>query len=226
MKLHFIIVAQIILFCAFFTYKSCAFNSIVHQDITRNSLSSMVTPETLQHLIFHSVDGDRFYPGKSAAHFDNCCWDEGIDFVLTFHNLALWKVDQNIEDTATIWRFIGYVIHAAEDFYAHSNWIDYNDPGIIASLKQGSVKPGYWRSGVCYGEDCLRCPPGTPTHDSIDKINRGLNKDNPGRQGYHEAFNDAVLEVRIQIRSLIKEFEARAKGKIKLARLGFLDESK
>ena len=84
---------------------------------------------------------------------------------------------------------LGLVFHAAQDFYAHSNWIENNPDGVTADLE--GTKPSYWMSGTWPYDYPQSSTAGAPTHGD-------LNKDYPLRRGYDEAYNDAVAETKKQ----------------------------
>lgn len=139
---------------------------------------------------------------RSQTHFDNCYWDEGEAWIADNRRAAVrharrYFLRRDPRELTRVFEHLGFVIHAAEDFYAHSNWVETHPSGTIADL-EGPRPPG-WYSGTYPNpgdtgprRGAAHCPPGTPTHAQ-------MSKDSPGRPGYDEAFWDAVEAVYQQI---------------------------
>lgn len=141
----------------------------------------------------------------SETHFDNCYWNEGRDWVIANRNAAIAYA---IEYGATgrnallhsFYKALGFAIHASQDFYAHSNWVETHEPGVLASFNEpDALAPPGWYSGTFYnhadtGPDAgaAHCPAGTPTHAE-------MNKDVLGRPYADEAMFDAMLATSDQL---------------------------
>ena len=64
---------------------------------------------------------DLLHQGDSFAHFDNCAFDPGVAFVQ--EQLAQAKTSAD-HDAFGAMADLGRALHAIEDFYAHSNYVE------------------------------------------------------------------------------------------------------
>lgn len=212
--------------------KQLGLGALRHEQTTRAGVSAWVTPETADEFVAVSTigDSDPVANSHSETHFDNCYWDEGRDWVLLKRGDAIkaaLQYEQSGEqaDRSAFFDSFGYVLHAAEDFYAHSNWIETHDPGVIANFSDpGVTRPAGWVSGTYDNPGDTgpnagagHCPVGTLPHSL-------LNKDGPGGLGGDEAFLDATLAVTLELRKLIAAIrtESPSRADSALGKLGFL----
>lgn len=177
------------------TSTSQAFWPPFHKKATKEALAGIVNAAALADLAEASTIGDTGeYNKKSQSHYDNCVWDLGREWILEHRAGAAEAACQYFTTGEERYRIqmydhLGLVFHAAQDFYAHSNWIEHNPDGATADLE--GPKPDWWQSGTWPHDYPQSSQPGAPTHGE-------LNKDHPLRRGYDEAFNDAVAETRKQ----------------------------
>ena len=183
---------------------AAAFTGDVHRALTAAAFRVRADPATVNELRAVSLIGDSsafepLAPGVpwylSAAHFDNCAWAEGSAWIKNHRQAAVTAaIAYDASPTATaraaVLDNLGFVLHATEDFYAHSYWVENHAWGVLANLD--GAEPAGWYSGTWDDDLPKRCPAGTPGHDS-------LNKDSPSRSGFDEAYADAVLAVQDQL---------------------------
>lgn len=97
------------------------FGEPIHQDITREGLYFLKTdPLELivsQHPI---IEEDQ----SSPNHFDNCQFTETIDRINARYDVAVSAFNPVAPSPALAAEKFGFILHAAQDFYSHSNWIE------------------------------------------------------------------------------------------------------
>jgi hypothetical protein len=179
-----------------------------HQQVTRAGVEAWVSSDTALRLQNVSTIGDTdpVANSKSQSHFDNCYWNESRDWILLNRNQAVQAAVQYNQTGDTqqynlVFNSLGYALHAAEDFYAHSNWVETHEPGVLAQFNAPtSTAPAGWYSGTYNNRGdtgpnagSLHCPAGTPSHLQ-------MNKDLYGSVEADEAFLDASLAATEQIR--------------------------
>jgi hypothetical protein len=175
-------------------------------------------PSVLEDYKYASTIGDRdSYTRKlSDAHFDNCYWTEGRNWVINHRNsavswaIAWWNGTPNARDY--FFQSLGFTLHAVQDFYAHSNWVaDVNggaanaDSGAIVDFDQHVDSPfASWYSftyenandtGPNAGE--LHCPAGSRHPHSSYTL------DNPGGWDHDRALIDAAAATFDQVRRFV-----------------------
>jgi len=95
-----------------------------HISITRDALGKSLHPEDLARVIRANLGQDRgpgllFHP---EYHFDNADFQAGERYVAEQRQLAVAAVVQE-RDREAAWAAFGRLLHARQDFYAHTNWI-------------------------------------------------------------------------------------------------------
>jgi hypothetical protein len=182
-----------------------AFGTANHQAITGDAVNGWTTSTTASRLKLAVVAPDQTDPYDlvSFVHCDNCTWDGTGDWIARQREAAALaafryhssKLDSDFQDFAN---HIGFILHATQDFYAHSNWIETRPLNFLANLDM--PKPTWWVSGtfadiydVGPNSGIALCPPGTPTHTQ-------LNKDYSNRPGFQSAYADAVYASREELR--------------------------
>jgi len=204
-----------------------------HEYVTRAAVEAWVNTETATLLTEVSKigDDDPVTQVRSEAHFDNCYWNEGRDFLLAKRDAAiaaaaLFAGSGADADKKECFDSFGYVLHATQDHYSHSNWVETHEPGELAPLDvpEEPPPPG-WISGTFdnagdSGPDAgaLHCPPGTPSHNE-------LAKDETGSLEADEAFVDATLATTDQLAKLVQAVREVVPDDADnlLSQLGFLD---
>ncbi len=209
------------------------FGTSRHESMTRIAVAAWVNASTIPVLEEASLIGDTD-PGTvmhSEAHFDNCYWDEGRDWVIQHRATAVaaavrFATSGSDDDKQDFFDQFGYALHAVEDHYAHSNWVETREPGELAPLDvAGEPAPAGWFSGTFDNEDdtgpnagALHCPEGTPHHDDFSK-------DSAGTPEAAEAFFTAVIAVQDQFEKITREVRAAVPDDADrvLSELGFID---
>ncbi|HWD09062.1 MAG TPA: hypothetical protein VHA57_08210, partial [Actinomycetota bacterium] len=102
---------------------------------------------------------------ESALHFDNCCFDLGVQRIND-----LWTFIESGSDENPFVSF-GTMIHTVEDFYAHSNWVELHvdqSPIPVWDLVVATL-PAEIVSGTFWLDSPKECGPGAPTHEQLNK---------------------------------------------------------
>lgn len=186
----------------------------IHQEITRAALDDGNTmgDDALKRVIDAVVASD-FHQLAPERHIDNAAapdvvcirWSEGID--LWFNGAVAFSRPKDddkraLQDRMAALERFGWVAHAIQDFYSHSNYVELSQVGPVPPVDQillgrcGPLPPalqtGYF--DVRYGLD--GCPPlfgGPPRPPApYSYCHSQLNKDNPRRPNYAEARSYAV----------------------------------
>jgi hypothetical protein len=209
-----------------------ALNGSRHRQTTRAGVSAWVDTTAADAFEAMSTigDSDPVTNPRSETHFDNCYWEEGRDWILLKRREAVTAALAFLQSGANADRqhffaSFGYVLHAAEDFYAHSNWVETHEPGVLANFSDPGVpRPDGWYSGTYDNPSdtgpnagAAHCPPLTPSHTL-------LNKDGAAGPLKDEAFLDATLSVTVELQKLIAAVRTASPshGDAALAKLGFL----
>lgn len=126
----------------------------VHEDITIEGLSfapnesirgenfapSPVNPIILQQIVTSDVDQDLGINAQlvHAQHFDDSYFAEGAAHINSFYTTALHYALPQFFDPTEVAKAFGAALHTIQDFYAHTNWVDVGETGLIDSGL------GYW----------------------------------------------------------------------------------
>jgi hypothetical protein len=94
-----------------------------HIDITRQAIGADVSPRALDAILSANCvqDGLCYQLGHDHFHFDNNQFDKSHAYME--EQRALVRTDIERGDAKFAWRAFGRMIHAAQDFYAHSDYI-------------------------------------------------------------------------------------------------------
>lgn len=91
---------------------------------------------------------------KSAAHFDNCAFGEGADYIqellvdadLRFKQPVMGSNRKLSDDFLAGLLSLGQVLHAIQDFYAHSDFVEIQSRDTSISRLKDVVLPTMWNS--------------------------------------------------------------------------------
>ena len=134
-----------------------------HKSITRKALSEHFSPRALEAILAANLKQDNLLTGQighDEYHYDNNAISESDRYLEEQRVLTLSAL-QN-EDQLAAWSAFGRLLHTAQDFYAHSNYVDLwlahseNDghtppsPSEIAPLMDELVHSPDLHSGVLY----------------------------------------------------------------------------
>ena len=96
-----------------------------HESITRKALSEHFSLRALQAILVANLKQDSLLTGQighNEYHYDNNAIAESDRFIEEQRELTLSALQD--EDLLTAWTAFGRLTHTAQDFYAHSNYVD------------------------------------------------------------------------------------------------------
>jgi hypothetical protein len=96
-----------------------------HESITRKALSERFSPHALQAVLAANLKQDNLLTGQvghNEYHYDNNAIAESNQYVEKQRRLTLSALQD--EDLLAAWAAFGRLTHTAQDFYAHSNYVD------------------------------------------------------------------------------------------------------
>ena len=103
-----------------------------HEDITATALS-FLRPELLSALQAANAATDVEFFFVNANHFDDCNFSGGSAVVQTSEAEAVSELDPSAPPAADLRaiRAFGHSLHAVQDFYAHTNWIELGGEELV-----------------------------------------------------------------------------------------------
>lgn len=120
------------------------FNPAMHIDLTK------VAKECSARLGEAQWRQDIVMQGFAKAHFDNCAFEEGIEYVhekIKKVNSLLDVPEPTEEDFNNALSLLGEALHGVQDFYSHSNYVEtLNRPGV--KLDDSMVVPLWTADGA------------------------------------------------------------------------------
>ncbi len=167
------------------------FDTASHEKLLKGLVNNPYVGELRKALYTQDV----LHQFESKAHFDNCDFDGAIAYVnllydeIGQHAEAI-KAAQRAKNAAAVQQAakkaffaVGQLLHAAQDFYAHSNYVELQVPAATKvtqiplirvwraadqqKLSELRVK-GLYSGFVIWGVP-QKCPSGTPTHGELAK---------------------------------------------------------
>jgi hypothetical protein len=95
-----------------------------HAEITREALKDLFSDAALKKIVAANLYQDRpaAQIGHDEYHFDNNAFEKGYAYIEEQRALATAALRSN--DAASAWAAFGRLTHSAQDFYAHSNYVD------------------------------------------------------------------------------------------------------
>ena len=99
-------------------------NRDYHIQITTQALEKHFSPAALQKIVKANLHQDRLFAqiGHDEYHFDNNAFEESYSYIEKQRSLV--RISLMADDPGTAWKAFGRLTHTAQDFYAHSNYID------------------------------------------------------------------------------------------------------
>ena len=96
----------------------------VHDEITRNALAGNFSDRALGAIIAANLSQDRLLAliGHDEYHFDGNAFVQSYAYLEEQRALTVSSLEAS--DVHSAWSAFGRLIHTAQDFYAHSNYID------------------------------------------------------------------------------------------------------
>lgn len=132
-----------------------------HIEMTREALGENFSEQALQIITKANINQDRFWGqfGHDEFHFDNNAIDKGNRYINEQRGYILATFIGTGVSTVAAWSAFGRLLHSAQDFYAHSNyvtlWLDAQNgtphsSGEIDPLKKDILQSPSLHSGKVY----------------------------------------------------------------------------
>ena len=131
----------------------------IHEEMTREALSTRVSPRALEVIIAANRKQDAL-PGQighDEYHFDNNAIDESCRYINEQRGFAIAALLSS--GVLSAWIAFGRLIHTAQDFYAHTNyipmWLDQHNgtppaPPEIDPVQKNLIESPKLHSGKIY----------------------------------------------------------------------------
>ena len=96
----------------------------IHAEITRQALQEDFSAAALEKIIKANISQDRLAGqiGHDEFHFDNNAFNKSYGYIEEQRALVISSLQS--DDVSSAWFAFGRLIHTAQDFYAHTNYID------------------------------------------------------------------------------------------------------
>lgn len=107
----------------------------LHESVTADGLS-FLRPEIVTQLQVFNVATDLEFVLDSRYHFDDCNFSGASSTVASEEQAAVAALDPSevtLESELVALRSFGQALHAAQDFYAHTNWVELGAEGLVDS---------------------------------------------------------------------------------------------
>lgn len=118
-----------------------AFDERYHADATRNAFS-FLRPTVIDTIVAGNLSQDHGFvdPKRPSRHFDDCEFSGATDFIRTKYGSVLNDVraDQRPQPLTSAYGF-GRLVDPLQDFYAHSNWVEWARADLL------DARLGPWR---------------------------------------------------------------------------------
>jgi hypothetical protein len=95
-----------------------------HIEITRQALQELFSAAALDGVVAANIYQDRIAAqiGHDEFHFDNNAFEKSYAYIEEQRAITISSLRSN--DVVSAWAAFGRLTHTAQDFYAHSNYID------------------------------------------------------------------------------------------------------
>jgi hypothetical protein len=95
-----------------------------HAEITRQALRDLFSAAALEKVVRANLYQDRLAAqvGHDEFHFDNNAFEKSYDYIEEQRRLTIMALES--KNALAAWAAFGRLTHTAQDFYAHSNYID------------------------------------------------------------------------------------------------------
>ncbi len=96
-----------------------------HIEMTREALSEYFSEQALQTIVNANINQDRLWGqfGHDEFHFDNNAIEKGNRYINEQRGYILATFMGTGVSPAAAWAAFGRLLHSAQDFYAHSNYV-------------------------------------------------------------------------------------------------------
>lgn len=99
----------------------------IHDEMTRDALGERFSPRALETIIAANLKQDaiRGQFGHDEFHYDNDAIEKGDRYIIEQRGYILTALLSPASDSASIfaWAAFGRLLHAAQDFYSHTNYV-------------------------------------------------------------------------------------------------------
>lgn len=97
---------------------------IYHTEMLTKTLGARISPAALKTMIAANLKQDRLLAlvGHDEYHFDSNAFEAGYAYMEAQRQIVQ-RVLRNGADVIAAWQAFGRLTHAAQDFYAHSNYV-------------------------------------------------------------------------------------------------------
>lgn len=108
----------------------------IHAKIIREALSNTFSAAALEKIIQANLYQDRLTAqiGHDEYHVDNNAFEKSNVYIAEQHALVVSSL--KVDDILSAWSAFGRLTHTAQDFYAHSNYID-----LWVAIQPGGAVP-------------------------------------------------------------------------------------
>ncbi len=198
-------------------------NTENHRRITTLALEKRVSPLALAAIIAANLGQDalRYQVGHDHFHYDNNSFSAGDAYIEAQRRVVFEALARG--EALSAWQAFGRITHTAQDFYAHSNYVELwreRHPGAAAEetdpLAATLLTDSRLRSGrIYYPLDALAFiaflkPLVTPLlpRDS----HAWMNKDNPARPNFDFAYQAAAKRTEMEFERIAKQFQPEVRN--------------
>src|SRR5215212_5658950 len=110
-----------------------------HADITRTALKNLFSNAAIEKIIAANLYQDRLAAqiGHDEFHFDNNAFEKSYAYIEEQRVITISSLES--DDVSSAWAAFGRLTHTAQDFYAHSNYID-----LWLSCQPDGAMPTTW----------------------------------------------------------------------------------
>lgn len=99
----------------------------IHDEMTREALSDQFSPHALEVIVAANLNQDALHGqfGHDEFHYDNNAIEKGDRYIIEQRGYVLTALLSPASDSASIfaWAAFGRLLHAAQDFYSHTNYV-------------------------------------------------------------------------------------------------------
>jgi hypothetical protein len=190
-----------------------------HIDMTRLALKDEFSPRALEAIIAANLNQDhvRGQIGHDEYHFDNNAFEKSYAYIEEQRALTVSALLAN--DATSAWAAFGRLTHTAQDFYAHSNYVDlwlvrqlegaHPTPPDIDPVDPNMIQSEALRSGKIYWFELLSFIPGLKAW-VLSRLPRDahgwMNLDSPERGPHFEfAFQAGIKRTRLEFEQTTKD---------------------
>lgn len=190
-------------------------NAKNHHRITTQALEKRVSPAALKTIIAANLGQDaiRYQIGHEHFHYDNSSFQAGDMYLVKMRRAVMDALED--DQVAPAWQAFGRLLHAAQDFYAHSNyialWCEYHPgaaPDQTPPLLADVLTDSRLHSGRLYYplEFLSFIPVLRPLVLPFlpRDAHAWMNKDDPSRPGFDFAYAAAVKRTRLEFQKVIQ----------------------